>query len=433
MFNHSTSCRRTSNRLRFLATTGLIWASLATFPTLGWADEVDTTSNNLTATKQPTTDNKQDSQRFQVDETSVKSPYPTVTTISHTPVESDHDHSHDETLSQESNQLSTSTENDSQTSTHLVQDGKEKIITSYQPKPVPSEVENTPSTPSQETTVQAQNKESIEAITKRLTMGKIPRIRSFYQPKPYTTTPENKTTPSTENTNNANKTTPVTPATKPATSTNTNPTDNSKIAKPTTPATNIKSPATTPVNNAKPMPKPTITPSQPSDRTKEIWQKNNTLTETNYSNPHWASTEATVFINAKNPAIVAAYKEAIATWNQTGAFHFYLTDDKGKANIIADERNEANVAAPLGLTYTTYYLPTKQYSNANVYLNSYHVQNNYYQKNGGKLLHTAQHELGHAIGLDHNSAQVSVMEPMGGKTSIQAIDIANVKNLYRNI
>ena len=100
---------------------------------------------------------------------------------------------------------------------------------------------------------------------------------------------------------------------------------------------------------------------------------------------------------------------------------------------MVDERYEENVAAPLGVTYSTYYVPTKQYNNATVYLNSFHVKNNYYQKNGGKLLNTAQHELGHAIGLDHNSAVASVMEPKGGKTSIQPVDINNVKKLYGKI
>ncbi|MFR3236215.1 MAG: matrixin family metalloprotease [Streptococcus thermophilus] len=80
------------------------------------------------------------------------------------------------------------------------------------------------------------------------------------------------------------------------------------------------------------------------------------------------------------------------------------------------------------VTYSTYYLPTKQYSNATVYLNTFHVQNNYYQKNGGKLLNTAEHELGHSIGLEHNSAVASVMEPKGGKTSINQLILTMLRN-----
>ena len=172
---------------------------------------------------------------------------------------------------------------------------------------------------------------------------------------------------------------------------------------------------------------------KPVDRVAQVWQKNNVLVKENYNTPHWSSNEATIFIKAKTPEIVTAYKEAITSWNNTGAFNFLLTDDKLKANIIADERFEENVASPLGVTYSTYYVPTKQYNNATVYLNRFHVKNNYYQKNGGKLLNTAQHELGHAIGLDHNSAVASVMEPKGGKTSIQPVDINNVKKLYGKI
>ncbi|MFR6600580.1 MAG: hypothetical protein ACLUSV_08810 [Streptococcus sp.] len=122
------------------------------------------------------------------------------------------------------------------------------------------------------------------------------------------------------------------------------------------------------------------------DRVAQVWQKNNELVKENYDTPHWSSKEATVFINAKNPEIVNAYKQAITSWNNTGAFNFLLTNDKQKANIIADERYEGNVAAPLGVTYSTYYLPTKQYNNATVYLNSFHVKTTTTKKMVGNSL-----------------------------------------------
>ncbi|MFR3960021.1 MAG: hypothetical protein ACLTZB_02835 [Streptococcus salivarius] len=53
-------------------------------------------------------------------------------------------------------------------------------------------------------------------------------------------------------------------------------------------------------------------------------------------------------------------KQAITSWNNTGAFNFLLTNDKQKANIIVDERYEGNVAAPLGLPTL---LTTSQLSN----------------------------------------------------------------------
>ena len=275
--------------------------------------------------------------------------------------------------------------------------------------------------PKTETVAQAQtwSNDGATWVSTEINNGNVHKILSTYIPKPLT--------PSTK------PTTTATPKPKQSTPAVSQPKKVATVAnKPTTPTTQPKKPTTTVTKPTAPKATP-IQPAKPVDRVAQVWQKNNELVKENYDTPHWSSKEATVFINAKNPEIVNAYKQAITSWNNTGAFNFLLTNDKQKANIIADERYEGNVAAPLGVTYSTYYLPTKQYSNATVYLNTFHVQNNYYQKNGGKLLNTAQHELGHSIGLEHNSAVASVMEPKGGKTSIQPVDINNVKKLYSKI
>ena len=290
-----------------------------------------------------------------------------------------------------------------------------------------------------ETVAQAQtwSKDGATWVSTEINNGNVHKILSTYIPKPLTPS----TKPTTTATPKPKQSTPaVSQPKKPATVANKPTTSTTQPKKPTTvvnkPATSTttqpKKPTTTVTKPTAPKATP-IQPAKPVDRIAQVWQKNNELVKENYDTPHWSSKEATVFINAKNPEIVNAYKQAITSWNNTGAFNFLLTNDKQKANIIADERYEGNVAAPLGVTYSTYYLPTKQYSNATVYLNTFHVQNNYYQKNGGKLLNTAQHELGHSIGLEHNSAVASVMEPKGGKTSIQPVDINNVKKLYSKI
>ncbi|EHC03815.1 peptidase M10A and M12B matrixin and adamalysin [Streptococcus suis R61] len=43
---------------------------------------------------------------------------------------------------------------------------------------------------------------------------------------------------------------------------------------------------------------------------------------------------------------------------------------------------------------------------------------------------TAEHELGHAIGLDHEDSQTSVMESAGSNHGIQQADIDAVLALY---
>ena len=400
---HSFKTQGTKTKtLLTLATVGIISAFLVGSPQHASADQTYVSDPNQALTfselETGTTTNT-------IAQTGVSTETPTtVTTISHTSVDDLHTHENDyeqtptntptfEELKQNSQTASSTV--DSQTGSKTYET-RIPTNTDSNHKAVKNQSE-----PKTETVAQAQtwSKDGATWVSTEINNGNVHKILSTYIPKPLT--------PSTK---------PTTVVNKPATSTTTQP------KKPTTTVTKPTTPKATPIQPAKPV-----------DRVAQVWQKNNELVKENYDTPHWSSKEATVFINAKNPEIVNAYKQAITSWNNTGAFNFLLTNDKQKANIIADERYEGNVAAPLGVTYSTYYLPTKQYSNATVYLNTFHVQNNYYQKNGGKLLNTAQHELGHSIGLEHNSAVASVMEPKGGKTSIQPVDINNVKKLYSKI
>ena len=325
----------------------------------------------------------------------------TVTTISHTSVDDLHTHENDyeqtptntptfEELKQNS-QIASSTV-DSQTGSKTYET---RIPTNTDSNHKAVENQSEPKT---ETVAQAQtwSKDGATWVSTEINNGNVHKILSTYIPKPLTPS----TKPTTTATPKSKQSTPaVSQPKKPATVANKPTTSTTQPKKPTTvvnkPATSTttqpKKPTTTVTKPTAPKAIP-IQPAKPVDRIAQVWQKNNELVKENYDTPHWSSKEATVFINAKNPEIVNAYKQAITSWNNTGAFNFLLTNDKQKANIIADERYEGNVAAPLGVTYSTYYLPTKQYSNATVYLNTFHVQNNYYQKNGGKLLNTAQHE-----------------------------------------
>ncbi|MCF0240508.1 MAG: matrixin family metalloprotease, partial [Streptococcus gallolyticus] len=44
--------------------------------------------------------------------------------------------------------------------------------------------------------------------------------------------------------------------------------------------------------------------------------------------------------------------------------------------------------------------------------------------------YTAEHELGHAIGLDHDDDEQSVMQSSGSYYGIQDVDIQKVQELY---
>jgi len=357
-----------------LATVGIISAFLVGNPQHASADQTYVSDSNqaMTFSELETATNTNTNTR-----TGVSSETPTtVTTVSHTSVDDLHTHENDYEQTPTNTPTFEELKQDRQTASSTVdsQTGSKTYETRI-PTNTDSNhkaVENH-SEPKTETVAQAQtwSKDGATWVSTEINNGNVHKILSTYIPKPLTpsTKPTTTATPKPKQSTPAvsqpkkpatvaNKPTtqpkkPTAVVNKPALSTTTQP------KKPTTTVTKPTAPKATPIQPAKPV-----------DRVAQVWQKNNELVKENYDTPHWSTKEATVFINAKNPEIVNAYKQAITSWNNTGAFNFLLTNDKQKANIIADERYEGNVAAPLGVTYSTYYLPTKQYSNATVYLNT---------------------------------------------------------------
>ncbi len=72
---------------------------------------------------------------------------------------------------------------------------------------------------------------------------------------------------------------------------------------------------------------------------------------------------------------------------------------------------------------------TGYYLHATVELNSYYLLNPAFGYSQERIVNTAEHELGHAIGLQHTN-KISVMQPAGSYYPIQSRDIEAVKALY---
>lgn len=125
------------------------------------------------------------------------------------------------------------------------------------------------------------------------------------------------------------------------------------------------------------------------------------------SGARWDKASATVYIDAQDETFRSAYQEAIRTWNQTGAFTFQIVNDKSQANIVATEMNDGTVSAA-GEAESQTNLLTKRFTNVTVRLNRYYLLNSQYGYSYERIVNTAEHELGHAIGLEHNEEK-SVM------------------------
>ena len=147
------------------------------------------------------------------------------------------------------------------------------------------------------------------------------------------------------------------------------------------------------------------------------------------SGARWDKASATVYIDAQDETFRSAYQEAIRTWNQTGAFIFQIVNDKNQANIVATEMNDGTVSAT-GEAESQTNLLTKRFTNVTVRLNRYYLLNSQYGYSYERIVNTAEHELGHAIGLEHNEEK-SVMQSSGSFYGIQAVDVQAVKELYQ--
>lgn len=150
----------------------------------------------------------------------------------------------------------------------------------------------------------------------------------------------------------------------------------------------------------------------------------------------WPSKNVSIAITSTDPRTKQAFADAINAWNNTGAIDFQLTDRDQDANIVANDKDLSSgdqdygdvITEELGQTNTEYDPSTKILSHATSSLDINKLAN----RSREYRMWVAEHELGHAIGLDHADQHAnSVMVPANPKTGITSMDINAVRNLYK--
>ena len=137
----------------------------------------------------------------------------------------------------------------------------------------------------------------------------------------------------------------------------------------------------------------------------------------------WDQATAKVYLDPEmDETFTRAYEEALESWNQTGAFAFQLVTSEEEADILLTEMDDSTVSAAGEAESQTNVL-TNRFKRVTVRLNRYYLLNK-------RIVNTAEHELGHAIGLDHTEEE-SVMQAAGSFYSIQERDIEAVRQLYK--
>lgn len=149
--------------------------------------------------------------------------------------------------------------------------------------------------------------------------------------------------------------------------------------------------------------------------TPDIWEQVN-----------WVDGNFKVNINYSglNPEQEARYQQlitsALSDWNSCKNINMQLTDDVSEAQIrIYFEYSPDNYWA--GLTEDCGYILSLP-----VTLNTYYL--NCYSDNMTKA--TIEHELGHAMGLDHSLGSHSVMYPITNNVTVTGADIAKLDSLF---
>ena len=148
----------------------------------------------------------------------------------------------------------------------------------------------------------------------------------------------------------------------------------------------------------------------------------------------WQSKTITYKIASGSSYYKSVWKSAVKVWNRSGAVHLVATS--GKADITLSNSNSpmGKNDSTVGITYSSYYnnkslngLAVMASAKSYVFTN---VANRFHYSKAERT-NVAEHELGHALGLEHNVGKKSVMYYATRDQSVAKPDVNGLQHSYR--
>ncbi|WP_304053990.1 matrixin family metalloprotease [Levilactobacillus namurensis] len=149
---------------------------------------------------------------------------------------------------------------------------------------------------------------------------------------------------------------------------------------------------------------------------------------TPFGQERFAHAHATYVITTKSAYYRGVWQSAIKAWNATGVFKFEKSHSRNAQIDLDTNRGQRAAAMGDDVGLTDYW--ARHYDMVAVLCALNPRLMHEFQYSRADEVHVAEHELGHAMGLDHNPSRRSVMYYENRSEGIQKVDVEGVYERY---